>query len=204
MMPVAAVILAGGAGRRMGGVDKPLLPLGAGCILDHVLAALRPAHDWLAISANGDPARYARFGLPVLPDAVAGQGPLAGILSGLDWAASQGAAMLLSVPGDTPFLPPDLAAMLSPAPSCAARSGRAHPAVALWPVTAASSLRTWLAGDAPRRVRAFGASIGMREVEFAAGPVDPFLNVNTPEDLALAQAVFAASCRAAKPATYHR
>ncbi len=151
---------------------------------------LRPEVGSFAISANGDPARFARFGCPVLDDGLfAGEGPLAGLLAGLDWAAALGAELLLSVPGDTPFLPCGLLTALSPAPAWAAREGRVHPLVALWPVGVRHALRPMLARPGSRSIQAFGHSIGMREAWFPDGPTDPFLNVNTPADLAAACAI---------------
>jgi molybdopterin-guanine dinucleotide biosynthesis protein A len=191
MMPrPAAIVLAGGGARRLGGIDKPLLTLGGQTVLARILATLVPQAGPIALSANGDPARFAAFGLPVLDDgALAGLGPLAGVLAGLDWAAAQGSATLLTVPGDTPFIPADLVARLAPAPCCAASKGQAHHAVALWPVTARAALRAWLAQPGPRGVRNFAATLGQRQVDFAAVAFDPFLNVNTPDDLAKARAV---------------
>src|SRR5579875_3676841 len=117
---LAALVLAGGGARRMGGGDKPLLRIGGATLLERLLAVLGVETARIAISANGDPARFAATGFPVLPDrAFAGEGPLAGLLAGLDWAAGQGADTLLTVPGDTPFIPSGLAAALSPAPACA-------------------------------------------------------------------------------------
>ncbi len=164
----------------MGGGDKPLLSLAGQSMLARILATLAPDHAHVAISANGDPARFGTA-LPVLADPVAGQGPLAGILAGLDWAASLGADALLSVPGDTPLIPPGLAARLAPAPSVAESGGRRHHLVALWPVAAAPALRAFLARPGPRSVRAFAETLPARPVAF---PGDPFSNVNTPEDLA--------------------
>jgi molybdopterin-guanine dinucleotide biosynthesis protein A len=177
---IASLVLAGGRAMRLGGVDKPLLRLGDATIIDHVLLCLPSGPT--AISANGDPARYAHLGLPVLADQVAGRGPLGGVLRGLGWAAGLGAEMLLTVPGDTPFLPPDLAARLSPGPSWAESPTGLHPLVALWPVACAPDLAAWLAAQPSGRVRAFGERIGMRGVWFGEGG-DPFLNVNTPEEL---------------------
>ena len=188
--PVAAVILAGGSARRLGGGDKPLLAVGGTPMLERVIAVLRPDTAALAISANGDPARFAAFGLPVLPDAAfAGEGPLAGVLAGLDWAADIGAAALLTVPGDTPFVPAELPAALAPPPSCAASAGQVHHLVALWPVECRARLRALLSTPGPRGVGRFAASIGMRRVAFPAGPWDRFLNVNTADDLARARAL---------------
>jgi molybdopterin-guanine dinucleotide biosynthesis protein A len=188
------LVLAGGGARRMGGGDKPLLEVGGRSLLAHVLARLRAeAVDAIALSANGDSARFAAFGLPVLDDGeFVGAGPLAGVLAGLDWAAGQDADVLLSLPGDTPFLPAGLLAALAPAPACAASVGaggttRAHVLVALWPVAARGALRAWLAAGRSRKVGAFAAEIGMREVPFAGE--DAFLNVNTPAELAAARAL---------------
>lgn len=187
-MTHAAVILAGGTASRLGGGDKPLLRLGSATMLARIIATLRVDTADIAISANGDPARFAAFGLPVLPDgAFARQGPLAGILAGLDWAAGRHAATLLSVPGDTPFIPAGLAAALSPAPACAAGGGQPHHLVALWPVACREALRTWLGHSESRAVARFAAQIAMRQVDFPPAAWDSFLNVNTLDDLAAAR-----------------
>ncbi len=181
---VAALILAGGNATRMGGGDKPLLPLAGVPMLDRITATLLPDHPHLAISANGDPARFGhRF--PALPDPFPNQGPLGGVLAGLEWAASLGATSLLTIPGDTPLIPLGLATALAPAPAVAESGGRRHHLVALWPVSAGPALRAWLAAPGPRSVRAFAATLAMRPVRFAG---DPFANVNTPGDLAALEA----------------
>ena len=142
----------------------------------------------IAISANGDPARFAIYGYPVLPDGdFADQGPLAGVLAGLVWAHGFGAEALLTVPGDTPFIPTGLAAALTPAPACAASGGRHHHTVALWPIEARIALRAHLSRPGPRDVARFAAAIGMRPVDFSSDPWEPFLNVNTPADLETAR-----------------
>jgi len=185
---VVALVLAGGAGRRLGGVDKALVNLAGGPLIALALAALAPLAT--AISANGDPARFAAFGRPVLADGdFVGAGPLAGLLAGLDWAANLGAEALLTVPCDTPFIPRDLAGALWPSPARACSSGKAHHLVALWPVAARAALRAWLSGANPRHVARFADSLAMREVDFPARTWDPFLNINTPEDLARARAL---------------
>lgn len=153
-------------------------------MLARILATLRADHALIAISANGPADRFARFGLPVLPDGdLAGHGPLAGLHAGLTWARASGARALLSVPGDTPFIPPGLAARLAPAPACAASTGGVHHLVALWPTDAAPTLRRWLAGGHKPRVGAFAATLDMRVVDMTTTDHDPFLNINTPEDL---------------------
>jgi molybdopterin-guanine dinucleotide biosynthesis protein A len=184
---IAALVLAGGEARRLGGGDKPLLRVGGCTMLASVIAALEVPD--IAISANGDPARFARFALPVLPDgAFAGQGPLAGLLAGLEWAASLGMTALLTAPGDTPFLPTGLASRLAPAPGCAESGGRRHHLVALWPVSCAQALHDLLSAPGPRRVAVFAEHIGMRPVDFAVRTFDPFANVNTCDELAQARA----------------
>jgi len=184
----AALILAGGAARRLGGIDKPLLELDGRSLLARIIELLAPQAAPIALSANGDPARFAPFGLPVLPDgAFAGQGPLAGVLAGLDWAAAQGADALLTVPGDTPFIPSDLAAALAPPPACAMSAGQVHHLVAFWPVAARAALRRFLSAPGPRGVRDFTAGLAMRRVAFPAVAWDPFHNVNTQGDLTAAR-----------------
>jgi len=189
---LAALVLAGGSARRMGGGDKPLLALDGRQILARILDTLAAETPNIAISANGDAARFAAYGRPVLGDgAFEGQGPLAGVLAGLEWAAGLGATMLLSIPGDTPFAPLGLAAALAPAPACAASLGRVHHLAALWPVAARGALRARLDAVGPRDVAGFAATLNMRPVDFACSPWDPFFNVNTPADLAMAQDIAA-------------
>ena len=199
------VILAGGQATRMGGGDKGLLALGEGVILDHVLARLGPQVGAVALNANGDPARFARFGLPVLPDPVADYpGPLAGVLAGLDWAAGEGAEAIVTVAADTPFFPCDLVATLQGAAEGMAhplvlaatprgeeetksmsRGGQVrHPTFGLWPVALRDDLRAAL-GDGLRKVVLWTDRHGGREALFDDG--DAFFNVNRPEDLAEAQ-----------------
>lgn len=186
-----AVILAGGRATRMGGGDKGLRPFRGGTLLAAVIARIAPQAGPLALNANGDPARFAALGLPVLPDPVPDRpGPLAGVLAAMDWAAGLGADAVLTVPVDAPFLPADLVARLSAAvdgrPALAqGADGTLHPTVALWPVALAPALRAALAAG-ERRMRAFAAAHGAVPVPFAAADPDPFLNLNTPADLAAA------------------
>ena len=178
-----ALVLAGGQARRMGGGDKPLLMLRGRPMLDHVMAGLGDLP--VAISANGDPARFAGFGVPVLPDAgFLGEGPLAGVLAGLEWAESQGAEALLTVPGDTPLLPHGLAERLAPAPGSVECAGQRHHLIAVWPVGLRLALRTFLSRPGSRQAWRFAEYIGMRYVAFPSDWADLFINVNTPDDLA--------------------
>lgn len=198
-MRIFGVILAGGAGRRMGGAgadgaDKALLPLAGQPLLTHVQDRLEPQVEALAISANGDPARLGFAGLPVLADDI-GAGPLAGVLAALGWAAAAGADAVVSAPVDLPFLPCDLVPRLWMAGdgglAVAECSGRVHPACALWPVALAPSLRAYLAaGEA--RVMGFASAQGAARAPFATGTPDPFANLNTPGDLAAAEAALRA------------
>lgn len=200
---IAGLVLAGGKATRLGGGDKPLREIGGRPMLEHVIERLRAQADPLAISANGDPARFARYGLPVIGDEGPGgqAGPLAGILSGTTWAKSSGRKRLLSVAGDTPFFPADLATRLVDATAerpdhvaVAASGGRRHPVFALWPVGLESELREFLAQSTTFSVAAFLERHGTISVDFPIAEVDgrtmdPFFNVNTPEDLEEAQAI---------------
>lgn len=189
-----AVLLAGGLARRMGGGDKPLVSLGGRPLLEHVLGRIRPQVRALALNANGDPARFAAWGLPVLPDPLPGNpGPLAGVLAGMRWAQAIGAADVLSVPTDTPFLPADLVARLEQARgaagvpiACAASGGRTHPVVALWPAALADALEAALHQGA-RKIDRWTAAQGVISAAFDETGYDPLFNVNSPDELAAAE-----------------
>lgn len=199
---ILGIILAGGQGRRMGG-DKPLQELAGRPLLAHVAARLAPQVDAVILNANDDPARYAAFGLPVAADPVPDfAGPLAGILAGMDWARANRpeTAALLSVPADAPFLPRDLAVRMMAARdragaeiACAASGGQLHPVVGLWPLALRDDLRHALIADGVRRMTDYTARHHMAQAAFGTDPVDPFFNVNTPADLAAAEALAAAS-----------
>jgi molybdopterin-guanine dinucleotide biosynthesis protein A len=199
--PTLGLVLAGGLARRMGGGDKARIRIGGATILQRVLACLGPQCASIIINANGDPARFADTGLPVVADSVPDfAGPLAGILAGLDWAAANapGTKWLLSVPGDCPFLPKNLVTRLHEARSAAAtplacaRSGQwGHPVVALWPVELRDDLRRAVVDEGLRKIEIWTARHGVAIADWPAEPVDPFLNVNTPEDAARAEAIAA-------------
>lgn len=192
-MRIVGAILAGGSGRRMGGGDKCLLELGVRPMLDTLLERLRPQVSAVAINANGDPRRFAEWGLPVIGDR-GGAGPLAGVLAAMAWAADgAGASHLLTVAGDTPFLPPDFAALLSgsidgPDVIAVAESpGGRHPVAALWPISLAAGLARHLA-EGDFRVGSFIDRHAVRAVRFEGTEgIDPFFNVNTPRDLDIAR-----------------
>jgi molybdopterin-guanine dinucleotide biosynthesis protein A len=195
-------VLAGGLARRMGGGDKARIKIGGLTILQRVLDCIAPQCSGVIINANGDPARFADTGLPVVADSVPDfAGPLAGILAGLDWAAVHAAQTewLLSVPGDCPFLPKDLVARLHEArlaagtPLACARSGDwRHPVVALWPVALRDDLRRALIDEDLHKIEIWTARHGVAIATWPAEPLDPFFNVNTPEDAALAEQIAAA------------
>jgi molybdenum cofactor guanylyltransferase len=188
---IFGVILAGGEGRRMGGADKALLPFAGRPLIAHVLDRLEPQVDRVLISANGDAARFAGFGCTVVPDARP-QGPLSGVLSALNAAAALGATHVVSSPCDTPFLPGDLVPQLllaseasSERLALAVTQDGAHPATAIWPVGLAPALAEFLAtGEA--KVTRFTAAHNAARAAFPDARA--FLNLNTPEDLASAEA----------------
>ena len=199
---IAGVLLAGGLARRMGGGDKCLRLLAGRPILGHVLGRVRPQVGPLLLNAHGDAARFAEFGLTVAQDVVDGHaGPLAGILTGMEWAAEHApeCRWLASFATDAPFLPGDLVARLmraveeeSAKVARAASNGRAHPVFALWPVALAGELRKALVGEDIRKIDAFTARYKVATVEFATEPLDPFFNANRPEDFAEAERLLAA------------
>jgi molybdopterin-guanine dinucleotide biosynthesis protein A len=203
---VAGVVLAGGRSSRMGEQDKCLAPLGGKSILAHVIARLEPQVAALAINANAEPSRFAGFGLPVIADRVAGHaGPLAGLHAALAWATECGKNIryVVTVAGDTPFLPDDLVGRLLTAleetgrECCVARSGEGvHPVIGLWPIRIAGTLAAALV-EGQRKASAWAEQQGAVEVFFpptrlGGGAIDPFFNINRLEDLAEANALLAA------------
>jgi molybdopterin-guanine dinucleotide biosynthesis protein A len=197
-----AVVLAGGLARRMGGGDKPLRTIGGRPLLDHLLDRLRPQVPAIVLNANGDPARFAAYGLPVIADTLPDHpGPLAGILAALEHAAAQHPDLpwVISVTGDAPFVPPDLVARLHAAReeagtplACASSAGRTHPPIGLWPVALRGALReALLAGE--RKIDRWTARFGCAEADWPIAPFDPFFNANAPEDLAEAERILHAA-----------
>jgi len=192
--PTLGLVLAGGLARRMGGGDKARIEIGGASILDRVLAVLSAQCTGIIINANGDPERFTDTGCPVVPDNVPGHpGPLAGILAGLDWLAKQnnGVEWIVSVPGDCPFLPDDLVERLHRArrekgtgvPLACARSGEwRHPTVGLWPLGLRADLRKALVSEDLRKIEIWTSRHGIAIADWPDQPIDPFFNVNTPED----------------------
>jgi molybdenum cofactor guanylyltransferase len=202
--PTPGVLLAGGLARRMGGGDKPMRRIGGRTILDRVIARLKPQCDGLVLNANGDPARFAAFGLPVIPDTVADfPGPLAGVLAALDWAAANrpDVAWILSAAADCPFLPRDLVARLHQARSgqdaqlaVAASAGQIHPVIGLWSVALREELRHSLVVEDIRKIDRWTARYRLATVTWPAEPLDPFFNANTMDDIAEAERLAELDC----------
>lgn len=195
--PTVGVLLAGGLARRMGGGDKPLKTIGGKTILERVIARLAPQCDHLILNANGDPARFAAFGLPVVADTVEGfAGPLAGVLAALDWTAAQHPKVewVLSVATDCPFLPHDLIARLHQAReregarlAVAASGEQTHPVIGLWNVALRDELRHALVVEDIRKIDRWTARYPLATVSWPTDPVDPFFNANTVNDIAEAE-----------------
>ncbi len=201
--PTFGLVLAGGQARRMGGGDKARIKIGGVTILDSVLGTLSGQVQGMVLNANGDASRFADTGLDVVADSVPDfAGPLAGILAGLDYLAAQdnGIEWLLSVPGDCPFLPDDLVERLHEArrkmgagvPLACARSGEwRHPVVGLWPLALREDLRKALWDEGLHKIEIWTARHGIAIADWPDTPVDPFFNVNTPEDAAKAEKIAA-------------
>jgi molybdenum cofactor guanylyltransferase len=194
---IPGVLLAGGMARRMGGGDKPMRQIGGRTILERVIARLKPQCDELILNANGDPARFASFALPVIPDTVENfPGPLAGILAALDWAAAHrpGVSIVFSAAADCPFLPRDLVGRLHEALvnenaqlAVAASDGQSHPVIGLWRVALRDELRHALVQEDVRRIDRWTARYRLATVTWPTEPLDPFFNANTMDDIADAE-----------------
>lgn len=198
-MKVVGVILAGGQSSRMGGGDKSLLDLGGRTVLARVIDRLDAQVEAMVLNANGDPARFSSYGLPVVADSIEGfAGPLAGVLAGMDWAYEQGADYIVTVAADTPFFPKHLLTALQMArePQNSAlvmavtpdpeRKFARHPTFGYWSVDLREDLRTALNAGV-RKVVQWTEPHGCAQVVFNFDGGDPFFNVNTPEDMAVAR-----------------
>ena len=193
------VILAGGLARRMGGGDKTMRAIAGRPILDHVIERLAPQCASLILNANGDPARFDAWGLPVVPDDVPDfAGPLAGVLAALDWTALHHPTIewVVSVAGDCPFLPRDLVARMQTERTAmqaelavAASGDQSHPVVGLWKVSLRDALRHALVVEECRKIDRWTARYSLVTTRWPVTPVDPFFNANTPDDVAEAEAL---------------
>ena len=193
------VILAGGLARRMGGGDKTMRAIAGRPILDHVIERLAPQCASLILNANGDPARFGAWGLPVVPDDVPDfAGPLAGVLAALDWTALHHPSIewVVSVAADCPFLPRDLVARMQAERAAmqaelavAASGDQSHPVVGLWKVSLREALRHALVVEECRKIDRWTARYSLVTTRWPVTPVDPFFNANTPDDVAEAEAL---------------
>jgi molybdenum cofactor guanylyltransferase len=191
------VLLAGGLARRMGGGDKPMRTIGGRTIMERVIERLAPQCDQLILNANGDPSRFAAFGLPIVADDIEGfAGPLAGVLAALDWSAAHRPDIewVLSSATDCPFLPRDLVQRLHHARAAegsqiavAASGGHIHHVVALWNVALRDQLRDALVKEDIRKVGFWMARYQPATASWPDAPLDPFFNANTIEDIAEAE-----------------
>ena len=197
---VIGVLLAGGLARRMGGGDKCMRALAGRPLLEHLIDAVGPQVDAMILNANGDVDRFAAYGLPVVADVIEGYaGPLAGVLTGLDWAAENvpDAGWVVSLATDAPFVPADMVARMMTAIvaedaeiACAASGGRMHPVFGLWPLGLCGDLRAAMIDEDMRKIDMWTARYKLAVVEFEeANGRDPFFNVNRPENLAEAEQV---------------
>jgi len=206
--PHVGVILAGGLGRRMGGGDKPLMTIGGRPMLDRVVERLTPQVDKVVLNANGDPARFAGYGLPVVPDSIQGfAGPLAGLHAGMRWAEKNmpQARFIVSAAADTPFFPENLVPRLTACGAdaedtiaLAASPAGTHPVFGRWPVAVADDLEAFLKTGESGKILVFAdryirLNVPFEEIALSnGGTVDPFFNVNTPEEAARAEEIAAA------------
>ena len=194
---IVGVLLAGGLARRMGGGDKCLVELGGETLLSRAIQRIQPQLGATIINANGDASRFADYKLPVVADSVEGvAGPLAGVLAGMEWVSQNlpEKRWIVTLPTDAPFFPQDLVHKLSQALvwdradlACAKSGGRAHPVFGLWPVALKDSLRHKLVEEEVRKVDIFTADYQMAVAEWPVGSLDPFLNINTTDELAAAE-----------------
>jgi molybdopterin-guanine dinucleotide biosynthesis protein A len=198
---VIGVLLAGGKSRRMGGGDKNLRQLGGETILSRVVRQARPQVETLILNANGDASRFEAYDLPIIPDVVGDHaGPLAGVLTGMAWARENkpSAPWVVTFPTDAPFFPDDLVDSLRQAVdmagddlACAGSMGRPHPVFGLWPVWLYDRLRHAVVEEGVRKIDEWTARYRIVEVDFPADPIDPFFNLNSPEDLETAEKLIA-------------
>jgi len=204
---VLGVLLAGGLARRMGGGDKSLTMLGGRSMLERIIDRARPQVSNLIINANGEPERFSDYGLEVVPDVIGDfAGPLAGVLTGLEWAAatSPDVDWVATFATDAPFVPMDFVAWLQGAVerenaelACATSNGRTHPVFGLWPVSLAGDLRRAMTEEDMRKIDRWTARYKLIEVDFSTVPFDPFFNINDKGNLAEAERLLSSEERGA-------
>jgi molybdopterin-guanine dinucleotide biosynthesis protein A len=198
-MTILGVLLAGGRARRMGGGDKGLSILGGRPMMERIIERAQSQVSVLIINANGDVERFKNFEIEVIPDVIDGfAGPLAGVLTGLEWAVMHAPEVdwVATFATDAPFVPFDLVKRLFSAVysdnadlACACSNGRSHPVFGLWPVHLADDLRRAMIDEKIRKIDAWTARYKLIEVDFSIKPIDPFFNVNAPEHLVEAEAL---------------
>lgn len=195
---VTGVVLAGGRARRMGGGDKCLLLLKSQPILKYVINRAKPQVEQLVLNVNGEPSRFNDFGLPLVSDSVPDfAGPLAGVLAGLDWSVKHTpeSQWVVTFASDTPFFPVNLVNRFlkvveeqSFSLACASSNHRSHPVFGIWPVKLRDELRYALIHENIRRIDEWTGRYTLSEVNFDGNGIDPFFNINKPEDLEYAAA----------------
>jgi len=195
--PIVGVLLAGGLSRRMGGGDKNQLQLGGKLILDRLIDRVKPQVSTLILNANGDAERFSKYDLPVVGDVIDGfAGPLAGVLTGLEWASEHEPACewVATFATDAPFVPEDMVAKLLHAivgenadMACAMSNGRTHPPFALWPVRLKDDLHRAMVDEDMRKIDLWTARYQIVHVPFENPDLDPFFNINKPENLSEAE-----------------
>jgi molybdopterin-guanine dinucleotide biosynthesis protein A len=198
---IVGILLAGGKSRRMGGGDKCLLQLGGKTILQHAIDRATPQVGNLILNINGDPDRFSHYNLNIVSDDIGNfAGPLAGVLTGMHWVKENHpeCKWIVTFPTDTPFFPMDLASQLYDAVSdnkaelaCAASGGRHHPVFGIWPVNLFAALKVAMIDNGVRKIDDWTSGYNMKTVKFEFRKIDPFFNINRPEDLQYAETQFA-------------
>jgi molybdenum cofactor guanylyltransferase len=189
-MRITGAIIAGGKSSRMGGQEKAFLNLGGKALMAHVIDRLKPQVDELIINSNGVPFRFAKFHAAVIPDLMEDlTTPLAGLHASMKHAALHGSDVVITAPSDTPFLPADLAARLGEGPAIARSGTEEHYIIGAWPVGLLDDLEAAIHRERLFRMKDWAKRCHAGRVEWALTPHDPFLNINTPDDLAAAERI---------------